>query len=281
MSTSSRLLPAALPAVLLCLASTASAAAPSFSFSGNQMLTIKTDRYEIEWRDGCMVSLTTLLPRRMKLTADGAPMDVGLLPNGVGSFHDHETEGREQHHPWGTFPLATTFPAQHPPCRNSRVSFERTRTGARLTYLGLKGDDDGLPAQENINDVIGAIPVWTTGVDDRVAEAKVMPEKARLWAEGFRPYFPEEWEPAAVSYMRNPGGAVVKYVRRGGATYCYEETPKGSRLRYARVTGANRIASSSPVKIDGWIGYDAKGPGTAARPRSISATTSAYGATRA
>jgi hypothetical protein len=114
--------------------------------------------------------------------------------------------------------------------------------------------------EENINEVVGALPVWATTPDDQVSEARVTLERARLWASGFRPYFPRKWQAHVASYMRDPNGRVVKYVRRGDSTYCYDQTPRGDRLRYARATGVTRLPISVPVTIDGWVGYGSAGP---------------------
>jgi len=113
---------------------------------------------------------------------------------------------------------------------------------------------------QNMREVIGAIPSWNGGAEDRTGEARLVIERARLWAEGFRPYFPHEWAPQAVSYLRNERGEVVKYVRKGASTYCYRETPGGDRLVYGRVNGLKAVNISSPVTIDGWIAYDDEGP---------------------
>lgn len=113
---------------------------------------------------------------------------------------------------------------------------------------------------QNINEVIGAIPVWEASPDERLSEARVVLERAKLWAAGFRPAFPRSWKQGAVSYLRHPNGRLAKYVRRNGSSYCYEETPRGDRLRYARITGQNRVKSATPVTIDGWVAYDNQGP---------------------
>ena len=112
----------------------------------------------------------------------------------------------------------------------------------------------------NIGEVVGSMPVWTTTPDDRGSEARVVLERAKLFAEGFRPHFPMEWGPSVVSYLRGGTGRIVKYVRRGGSTFCYEETGIGDRLRYARVTGVVQVGLAQPVMIDGWPAYGATGP---------------------
>ncbi|HEY0073679.1 MAG TPA: DUF6259 domain-containing protein [Abditibacteriaceae bacterium] len=113
---------------------------------------------------------------------------------------------------------------------------------------------------QNINEVIGAIPTWDASPDDRVSEARVVLERAKLWAAGFRPAFPRQWKQGAVSYLRDSKGRLVRYIRRGGSSYCYEETSRGDRLRYARITGQNRTDIGSPVMIDGWVAYDKQSP---------------------
>jgi hypothetical protein len=113
---------------------------------------------------------------------------------------------------------------------------------------------------QNIAEVIGAIPVWSTTPDDRVSEARATLERAKLWAEGFRPYFPKDWAPKAASYMRSGNGRIVKYVREGGCSYCLEETAGGDKMRYGRVTGVNTAASYAPTNVDGWIAYSGGRP---------------------
>lgn len=113
---------------------------------------------------------------------------------------------------------------------------------------------------ENINEVTGAIPVWTTDTDDRLSEARAMAEKARLWAAGFRPWYPERWRPGAVAYQRNPEGRVVRYDRPGASSLCWEEASGGDRLIYARLNGVGEVALGQPVQIDGWAAYADAGP---------------------
>jgi len=113
---------------------------------------------------------------------------------------------------------------------------------------------------QNMEEVLGSIPVWTTTYDDRVSEARVVLERAGLWAKGFRPWFPERWEEKVVSYMRNPAGETVRYIREGNSTYCYKETKGGKNLVYARINGEKKIAIDTPVHIDGWLAYDKRGP---------------------
>jgi hypothetical protein len=112
----------------------------------------------------------------------------------------------------------------------------------------------------NMDEVLGALPVWNTTTDDRTSEARLVLERARLWAEGFRPYFPRPWDRAVRAYMRSPDGRIVKYQAQQGGTLCLETTGQGDRLRYGRITGLQRYAGSTPVNIDGWNAYDARGP---------------------
>ena len=113
---------------------------------------------------------------------------------------------------------------------------------------------------ENINEVTGAVAIFTTDPDDTTSEARVVLERARLWSEGFRNWYPEQWEPDVVAYLRNPGGRVIKYVRPDASTWCRERTGGGDRLIYARVTGHDRLAPGEPVRIDGWACCDSDGP---------------------
>ena len=113
---------------------------------------------------------------------------------------------------------------------------------------------------ENINEVTGAVAVFTTDPDDTLSEARVILERARLWTDGFRWHYPEHWEDGVVAYLRNPEGRVVEYVREGGSTWCYAQEPKGDRLVYGRTTGVDHVARSQPVQIDGWACYNETGP---------------------
>ena len=113
---------------------------------------------------------------------------------------------------------------------------------------------------QNIEEVIGAAAVWTTSADDCTSEARVVLERAKLWSEGFRPYFPEKWQAGVVSYLRNPQGRVVKFFRPEESTYCLEESKSGDKLRYARITKSFRVNFHQPVYIDNWLAYDEKGP---------------------
>ena len=109
-------------------------------------------------------------------------------------------------------------------------------------------------------EVMGAWPTWKTFRDDAGGEAQVVLERARLFADGFRPYFPKTWAPGAVAYMRRPDGRVVRYVRKGWSSFCIEETPSGDRLRYARLHDRKAVAFDEPVHVDGWVAYGARGP---------------------
>ena len=82
------------------------------------------------------------------LTVDRPGMAVDQLPNGLGSFYGHLAEGRAQHAPWNSAPLGTRFPAQHPVCSQTRVSYERLPRGARLIYTGLQDAPEAVLTQE-------------------------------------------------------------------------------------------------------------------------------------
>ena len=142
-----RWLASALALSLAGFAQSASSGEPGISFTDG-VLTVKTGRYEVTWREGCMVGLRTLLPRPAALTVQGAAMGVERLPNGLGSLYGHTAEARKQHHPWLIGPLGRAFPAQHMPCADTQVRFERIARGARLTYSGLKGEPKATLVQD-------------------------------------------------------------------------------------------------------------------------------------
>lgn len=121
-------------------------------------------------------------------------------------------------------------------------------------------DTEMFHQDQNINEVIGGVAVWTTTVDDRMGEARVMLERAGLWAAGFRPSFPDKWDTDAVSYMRTPDGRTLKYARRGESSYCIETSGGSERLRYARVRGVSEVKLKGSSRIDGWIAYGENGP---------------------
>ena len=112
----------------------------------------------------------------------------------------------------------------------------------------------------SVLETIGALASWRTYPEDDSAEARVVIERARLLADGFRPHFPEEWQEDVAAYMRCPQGRTVKFQRVGGSTFCLEETAEGERLRYARVTGVAELARHESVAIDGWPAYGEAGP---------------------
>ncbi|MBT3381198.1 MAG: hypothetical protein HN742_37095 [Lentisphaerae bacterium] len=112
----------------------------------------------------------------------------------------------------------------------------------------------------NMLEVMGGLASWRTYPEDESAEARVVLERAKLLTEGFRPHFPEKWQEGVVAYMRTPQGRTVRYRRPGASTFCLEETARGERLRYARVTGVGALSLEEPIAIDGWPAYDAAGP---------------------
>jgi len=130
-------------------------------------------------------------------------------------------------------------------------------------HLVVLRDTERFHRDQNINEVTGAIPVWEAEADDRTGEVRLVLERARLFAQGFRPWFPEKWEPGTASYLRDPAGRIVRYVRQGESTHCLLRDGAGNeRLVYARVNGVDRFtaAAGTPVTIDGWPGYGESGP---------------------
>ena len=109
-------------------------------------------------------------------------------------------------------------------------------------------------------EVMGAPPVWRTFINDSGSEARVCLERAKLFAEGYRPYFPKTRAKGVVAHMRNPAGRVVKYVRDGWSSLCFDETSQGDRLRYGRLKDKTSLAIDEPVTIDGWVAYGPRGP---------------------
>ncbi len=113
---------------------------------------------------------------------------------------------------------------------------------------------------QNFLEVTGSIPTWRGDVATDNGEARVAILRARLFADGYVPYYPREWEPDAVAYLRDGAGHIVKYLRRGGSTFCYREERGRDRLYYARVTGRSACPMLEPVHIVGWNAYDDQGP---------------------
>lgn len=130
----------------------------------------------------------------------------------------------------------------------------------RMAYSKPLRDIRRFHMEENINEVTGAIPYWNTSVTDRSGEAQITILRAKLWAEGFRPHFPENWEPNVVAYMKNEQGEIVRYVADGESTYCYRVRDGIETLVYARVTGVSKLPITTPVRIKPWIAYDTTGP---------------------
>ena len=123
-------------------------------------------------------------------------------------------------------------------------------------------DVDKWHRDQNINETIGALPVWETSAEDRGSEARVLIELVKLRAEGFRPHFPKVWERGVASYLRDPAGRLVKFRRDGASTWCVATDANGSAetLRYGRVTGLRAVERDAPTHIDGWIAYGDRGP---------------------
>ena len=113
---------------------------------------------------------------------------------------------------------------------------------------------------QNFLEVTGSIPTWRGDVATDNGEARVVILRAKLFADGYAPDYPAVWEPEAVAYLRDRQGRVVKYLRRGGSTFCYREEGGRDRLYYARITGRNACPMPEPVHIVGWNAYDRQGP---------------------
>jgi hypothetical protein len=149
-----------------------------FRFSGDT-LTIKTDRYEVVWQNGCMVGLTSLHKSGEKLTVATDTMKVTLLPNGPGSFYQHEKEGKDQHRALWSYKLdrgEPRFPAQHPAYEKSVVRCEDISGGVRLTYTGLKEDDAAVLVQELVVE---------KGTGDLLIKQKAKSSNSGLFGIGF------------------------------------------------------------------------------------------------
>jgi hypothetical protein len=141
-----------------------SAAPPTISFN-DRTLSIKTDRYEIDIRDGSIARLVTLLPDRNELTLATQPMNVNQLPNGIGSFYKQESEGKKQHTPIRRAKLPVKFPAQHPPVKKSQVTYRKIENGAELTYRSLHmANSDVLRQQFRVDSQTGDLVINQVGV---------------------------------------------------------------------------------------------------------------------
>lgn len=112
----------------------------------------------------------------------------------------------------------------------------------------------------NPDEVTGAAAVWATSADDDRSEARVTMAKARLWAAGFRPWYPERWEPGVVGYLRSRAGEVVRYRRAGRSTTCWRGEGPAAELVFARLNGERAVDVGRPMQIDGWAAYGERGP---------------------
>jgi hypothetical protein len=128
----------------------------------------------------------------------------------------------------------------------------------RMAYSSPFRDINRFHKEENINEVTGSVPYWNTTITDQLGEAIVTLKRARYWSEGFRPFFPEEWESDVIAYMKNDRDEVIRYVANGESTFCYQGEER--KLEYARVTGVSEIRAETPVHIKPWIAYDTNGP---------------------
>lgn len=114
---------------------------------------------------------------------------------------------------------------------------------------------------QNINEVIGSLPDWRTPVDDTSSEAKITLARAKLWADGFKPWFPSEWEDGVASYMKQDSGALIRYRRDDRGSFCtLQKAGAKEKLLYGRITGVNQLEYPEPVHIPNWIAYNDRGP---------------------
>lgn len=114
---------------------------------------------------------------------------------------------------------------------------------------------------QNMNEVIGSLPEWLTDVDDQTPEARITLLRAKLWEEGFKPWFPETWEDGVASYMRNDSGDIIRYRRDGNQSFCTrQDAGSPEKLFYGRVSGVEKVDYPEPIYIQNWMAYDAKGP---------------------
>ncbi len=131
-------------------------------------------------------------------------------------------------------------------------------------YFGYKvpfGDNERWHRDQNMNEVIGSLPDWRGDVDDQGPEARITLLRAGLFADGFKPWFPQEWKAGVASYMRNPKGETVEYRRKGEVSTCIRIDANGKEsLVYGRFTGLGELAYPDPVSIDQWIAYGKNGP---------------------
>ncbi len=109
---------------------------------------------------------------------------------------------------------------------------------------------------QNVIEAIGGMATWKGAEDDSGGEAEIVLARARLFAEGFRPYFPLEWEEDVAGYLRHPDGRVVRYRHDNLSSFCYLD----DELVYARITGMDRWKAPTPMHIDGWVAYNSDGP---------------------
>jgi hypothetical protein len=123
------------------------AAMPAFKVNGH-VLTITTDRYEVDWENGSMVRIVTLLPKHQVLASPPKTIKKGNLPVGLGSFFRNQAAARAQHGPLSGRPIPCSFDAQHPADQSSTLTWESIPDGIRLKYQGLKGDPGAVLVQE-------------------------------------------------------------------------------------------------------------------------------------
>lgn len=131
-------------------------------------------------------------------------------------------------------------------------------------YYGYKvpfGDNERWHRDQNMNEVIGSLPDWRGSVDDEGPEAKINLLRAGLFADGFKPWFPEDWKPGVVAYMRNSKGEIIEYRRENNISTCYKINSDGKeKLLYGRFTGLRKLSYPEPIRIEQWPAYDKNGP---------------------
>jgi hypothetical protein len=108
----------------------------------------------------------------------------------------------------------------------------------------------------NAAEVVGFLPTWIGGAKELLTgNARLNLKRAKLFAEGFRPHFPDEYEKDVAGYLRHPDGRLVKYLRSGDSSFCYLFEEATKKLLYGRVHGVETVSLGEPVQIDGWLAY--------------------------
>lgn len=132
-----------------------------------------------------------------------------------------------------------------------------------VMYKTPQRNTENFHRDQNFLEITGSIPTLRTDVrpGKDIPEVRLTLLRAQLFADGFRPYFPDDtWEENAVAFLRDPKGRLVKYLRTGGSTICLREENGEEKLYYARITGTSSPTLPGPAHIDGWIAYNKNGP---------------------